>query len=161
MNNTDDLWCFALPSAAVKVSLSHFVLFVLIVSMFDMSIFYPTNFSRIYFIVDVGFLPYINSTYLIYLQEKVLWTSNQHISTHKLHLTHVIWRQLECAKKIVKMKKWSCICCVGSSCEGVHSQCLLLWCKFCLNIDAIIFNKMEICFWCCKYGPHAHINHSI
>jgi hypothetical protein len=39
-------------------------------------------------------------------------------------MTHVIWRWLECVKNY-QSGKWSCLCYVGSLCEGVDSnQCL-------------------------------------
>ena len=50
-------------------------------------------------------------------------------------------------KKKGQSGKWSCFCCVGSSCEGVGSnQCFQLQCKLCMNINDVYFGKTNFSF---------------
>ena len=47
-------------------------------------------------------------------------------------------------KKKNQSGKWPCLCCVGSSCEGVDSnRWLLLQCKLCTNIHDEYFGKSD------------------
>ena len=64
--------------------------------------------------------------------------------THR-YMKCAICRWLECVKAC-KSGKWSCFCCVESSCEGVDSnQQLPLQCKLCMNFKDVYFGKVEMC----------------
>ena len=77
------------------------------------------------FLVDNWFLAYINPNNSFIRDQITINLKPTWISTHKL-MAGAIWRQLEFVQKC-QSGKCSCICCVGSPCEGVDSNQCFAW----------------------------------